>query len=154
MLYCPVRVYRALGRSGEPGQSCLLLALSSYPPMPAGTPPLPSRVFLSLWLTAPGMLWPCFQLEALDTGALQITIVYISSDPFPCKLLEKVSILMAAALTAEFSPLCLQCHAANFTDLLGIPWSRFWLWCWRSTFLPYLRCQVGLLDEMYTSIFW
>lgn len=85
---------------------CSVLALSSYPLMPTGISLPQSRVFLSLWLTAPGMLWPCFQLEALDTGALQITMVYISSVLLLCKLLEKVTVLMAAALTAEFSPLC------------------------------------------------
>lgn len=101
-----MRVYRALGGSGQPGQSSVLLALSSYPLMPTGISLLQSRVFLSLWLTAAGMLWPCFQLEALDTGALQITMVYIASVLFLCKLFEKVIVLMAAALTAEFSPLC------------------------------------------------
>lgn len=74
--------------------------------MPAGIPLFQGRVFLSLWLITPGILGPCFQLEALDTGALQITIVYISCVLFLCKLLEKVTVLMAAALTAEFSPLC------------------------------------------------
>lgn len=52
------------------------------------------------------MLWPCFQMEALDTGALQITMVYSPSVFFLCKLLEKLTVLTAAALTAEFSPLC------------------------------------------------
>lgn len=61
------------------------------------------RVFLSLWLTAAGMLWPCFQLKALDTKALQITMVYRPSVLFLCKFLEKDTVLMAAALTAEFS---------------------------------------------------
>lgn len=101
-----MRVYRALGGSGEPGQSSVLLALSSHPLMPTGIPLLQNSLFLSLWLTAPAMLWLCFQLEALDTGTLQITIVYISSVLFLCKLLEKVTVLMAADLTAEFSPLC------------------------------------------------
>lgn len=95
-----------MGGSGQLGQCSALLALSSFPLLPTGISLLQSRVFLSLQLTTPGMLWPCFQLEALDTGALQITMVYRPSVLFLCKFLEKVTVLTAAALTAEFSPLC------------------------------------------------
>lgn len=48
---------------------------------------------------------PVFELEVLDTIALQIIMVYKSFFLFLGKFLEKVTVLRAAALT-EFSPLC------------------------------------------------
>lgn len=49
---------------------------------------------------------PLFGLEALDTGAPQIIMLDRPFVLFLCTFPGKVTALMAAALTAEFSPLC------------------------------------------------
>lgn len=46
---------------------------------------------------------------------------------FLCKFPGKVTALTAAALTAEFSPLCQWCLAASFADPVGSSQSTFWL---------------------------